>query len=141
MKEVLTLEEHLKEQAAHCKCQAPAQTAGNITSCDFIDPDIILMRIALNDDAIQIFILVRLRSSILYLSHYTTERHTGGTAKIDQVQYDANKVLLAANEVYTLVKQCCSCAQNRSQATHKQEIQLLPAVGPVQFMAIDILDR
>lgn len=43
------------------------------------------------------------------------------------------------NYVHTFVQECRTCAQNGFQMTHKRKLQLLSALGPLEFKAIDIL--
>lgn len=45
-----------------------------------------------------------------------------------------------ANGGYSTVRQCRSRTKDDPQIRHKREIQLLPAVGPLEFVAMDILE-
>lgn len=44
-----------------------------------------------------------------------------------------------ANDVYTTGSNCSACARNRVELKLKRRIQLFPASGPLEFIAIDIL--
>lgn len=44
-----------------------------------------------------------------------------------------------ANDIFTTVAQCESCAQNGNQYRHKRPLQLFSASGPLNFVAMDIL--
>lgn len=43
-----------------------------------------------------------------------------------------------ANDVRTTLKDCRSCAHDGYQGNHKCNFQLLPATGPIEFLAVGI---
>lgn len=44
-----------------------------------------------------------------------------------------------ANYVQKAIVQWASCAQNKSRYRHKRRLQVFPASGPLDFVAMDIL--
>lgn len=134
-----TLKELLEEQAADGKWQATTQTVRQPASCYSYHRDSILIRTAPIDGSPQKFVHITPRGDILWLFLHPAlagnprKRRTYETIRQHFYCWDM------ASDVYILVNGCCSCAQKRSQATHRLKPQLFSAAEPLDLVAIHIL--
>lgn len=117
-----TLENILSKQAADSECQAAAQKGKHPTSCYSYSHDGILVRKTHVDGALQKVVPATLRARILYLSRYLAlAGHTQDKCVYDTMRKDFYWPHMR-KDVYTLVNECHSCAQNRSYVV-RQKLQ------------------
>lgn len=126
-------------KASDSKCQAAGKSVRLPASWITDDHHGFLVRQVRVSRALQKYVPVTLHAYLLYLSHYPTlARHHR-----EQRMYDTMRRHFfwshMANDVHRTEEDWSSCAQNVSQVKHIRKLPLFPAVGPVEFVAIDVL--
>ena len=98
------------------------------------------MRIAETDGTLQIFVPLKIRQRVLYLSHYTPlAGHPGITKQFYTMRQTFYWPGMVADIRKTL-QNCHACVQERIKLrTHSAPMKLFPARRPLEFVAIDIL--
>lgn len=80
-----------------------------------------------------------MRRRHLLLSHYhLLAGHSGQRRMYDTMRRDYYWPHMA-NDVAEIINQCQSCARNRGHVKLQRQLQLFPASGPLEFVALDIL--
>ena len=88
----------------------------------------------------QIVIPHSLKQRVLHINHYSRlAGHPGGRKLYQVIRKDMYWPALAI-DCYATVRRCSTCAKNRMKLRqHVQQLQLFPASGPLESVAIDIL--
>jgi transposase InsO family protein len=129
----------LAEQAEDPECQRFRATASRNGLYDLDDRGV-LIRIAPSDGSRQIVVPLALRSKVLYLEHYPKTVAHPGAHRMFQTMRRSFYWPHMAEDVYETVRQCDACARNRiSERRHTNRLQLFPAKGPLESVAMDIL--
>ena len=136
-----TVEEFLNEQATDPFCRKKAEAVGEKDSQFDYDRYGILVRKSNLDGALQRVVPVSLRARLLHTTHYPRlAGHPGGI----RMYYSLRREYYwphMANDVFMTVRDCVSCARNRATVQKFQKfMKLFPASGPLEFVAMDLLD-
>lgn len=70
----------------------------------------------------------------------TVARHAEGNRMYDTMR-QLSYWLHTAKDVYIITEMCVDCHIHRRHLTHPRSLQLLPAAGPLEFVAIDRLSH
>lgn len=139
MEDNLTLKEFLSEQAVNSKYQAATQTVGHPALYYSYNHDGIPLWKAPIDRVLQNVVPTTLHALKLCCSHYLAmEAHPAEGCMYDKMCQHFYRIHMAS-DVYTMVHECRSCAQNRFLVARKQKLQLFAVAGPLEFVTIDIL--
>jgi transposase InsO family protein len=100
----------------------------------------VLIRIAPSDGSKQVVVPNSLRSKVLYLEHYPTAVAHPGAHRMFRTMMRSFYWPHMAEDVFETVRKCDACARNRiSERRHTNFLQLFPAKGPLESVAMDIL--
>jgi Integrase zinc binding domain/Integrase core domain len=100
----------------------------------------VLIRIAPSDGSKQVVVPKSLRYKILYLEHYPTAVANPGSHIMFRTMRRSFYWPLMVEDVYETVRKCDACARNRiSERRHTTFLQLFPAKGQLESVAMDIL--
>ena len=136
----VTADELLTAQAEDPFCQEKSNSVGDPKSQFEFDRYGFLVRRSRLDGTWAKVVPASLRDRILYLAHYTRlSGHPGGI----RMYYTLRREFYwpqMANDAFAVVGNCASCAQVRGTRYKAQKfLQLFPASGPLEFVAMDIL--
>ena len=134
------MEEFLLEQAEDPFCRAAAETVGNPDSRYDVDRYGFLVHKSPLDGTLQRVVPKRLRAKILFLAHHPRlAGHPGGT----KIYYTLRREIYwphMANDAFSTVRNCASCAATRGTLVrHQKNLKLFPAARPLDFVAMDLL--
>jgi transposase InsO family protein len=116
------------------------KAASSLNGLHDLDDRGILIRIAPSDGSKQVVVPKSLRSKVLYLEHYHTAVAHPGAHRMFRNMRRSFYWPHMEEDVYETVRQCDACARYRiSERRHTNFLQLFPAKGPLESLAMDIL--
>jgi RNase H-like domain found in reverse transcriptase/Reverse transcriptase (RNA-dependent DNA polymerase)/Integrase zinc binding domain/Chromo (CHRromatin Organisation MOdifier) domain/Integrase core domain len=137
--ESISLDELRREQTMDEDCKRLLATAPRTGLYD-LDKDGLLIRIAPSDGSRQTVVPSSLVPRLLYLEHYPAASGHPGAHRMFQTIRRTFFWPKMVEDVYETVRQCDACARNRiSERKHTNKLQLFPAKGPLESVAMDIL--
>ena len=136
----IAVEEFLREQASDPYCKRVAETVRIPGSQFEYNHQGYLLRKSSLDGALQKVVPLSLRSRVLYLSHYPRFSGHPGDIKNFLTLWTDHYWPLMANDVFSVSRDCRSCAAARGTRYRVQKhMKLFPATGPLDFLAMDLL--
>lgn len=138
----LTLEELVEAQKADEFSQTVLHRQSERSDSRFFeDHQGLLRRKHPTDPAcLQIVLPETLRPRLLRLAHYAKLAGHPGQTRMYETLRRVYYWLHMAADIHATVRNCGSCARNRLKLRkHTQPLQLFPATGPLQSLAIDLL--
>lgn len=91
------------------------------------------------DDAVPIFVPKYLRDRRLYISHLLSIAGHPSQRKMYDTRRRTYHWPPLTNGIYISVAKCERCAKRKNQRRHRLKLKLLPATGPLEFVAMNIL--
>jgi hypothetical protein len=120
-------------------CKRQLATAPR-TGLHDLDKDGLLIRIAPSDESHQTVVPYSLVPRLLYLEHYPAASGHPGAHCMFQTILRTFFWRKKIEDIYETVRQCEDCARNRfSERKDTNKLQLFPAKGPLESVAMDIL--
>jgi Integrase zinc binding domain len=116
------------------------KAASSLNGLYDLDDRGVLIRIAPSDGSKQVVVPKSLRSKFLYLEHYPMAVAHPAAHRMFRTMRRSFYWPHMAEDVYETVRQCDACARNRiSERLYTNFLQLFPAKGPLESVALDIL--
>jgi Integrase zinc binding domain len=129
----------LSEQADDLECQR-FKAVSSLNGLYDLDDRGVLIRIAPSDGSKQVVVPKSLRSKVIYLEHYPIAVAHPGVHRMFRTMRRSFYWPHMAEDVYETFRTCDACARNRiSERRHTNFLQLFPANGPLESVAMDIL--
>jgi hypothetical protein len=141
--EPVQLKEIHEEQEKDTECQVWLRDSSKPSSPFFLQTHLgmsLLYHRSSLDDSLQLCIPKVLRERILQLAHHSaTAGHPGGRKMYQTLRLSYYWPLMS-RDVAEIPKRCTECIRERvGSQSHRAPMQLFPAPGPLEFVAIDIL--
>ena len=136
----ISVEEFLRAQAEDAFCRFAAEAVGTPNSKFDIDRYGFLVRKSPLDGTLQRVVPTRLRPRVLYVAHHPRlAGHPGAT----HMYYTLGREYYwphMASDAFSTLRNCTSCAATcRTLVKNQKDLKLIPAAGPLEFVAMDLL--
>lgn len=134
-----SLTEFINAQAADEICQTAAKKLRKAGTDITINKERVLVRRAHTDGAAQLLVPLSLRQRVLALSHYPQlSGHPDQRPMYDAMRRDCFWPDVAL-DVYKTISCCKGRAKSSNNARHRRHLELFPATGPLEFIAMETL--